>query len=92
MGVVFLSIRLCKNSKVMRMDFYVISDFSLPSDWLLGLESLQANHMEIHPQTNSVRIGVRYFKAMGKPKRLISPSHPIKNIALTPTQQNISGV
>ena len=61
LGVVSLPIRFGKNSKVMRMDFYVIWDFSLPSDGLLGLESLKANHMEIHPQTNLVKIGEKYY-------------------------------
>ncbi len=92
LGVVCLPVRLGKNSKVMRMDFYVMSDFSLPSDGLLGLESLKANHMEIHPQTNSVKIGARYFKVIGKPKRLISASHRIKKIYSANRHQNISGV
>ena len=92
LGVVSLPIRLGKNSKVMRMNFYVIQNFSLPSDGLLGLESLRANHMEIHPQSNSVKIGVRSFKAMSEPKRLIFPLHCIKNPTSAPRHHNVSGV
>ena len=92
LGIVSLPIRLCKNSKVMRLEFYVIADFSLPSDGLLGLESLKANNMEIHPQTNTVKIGVRTFNAMREPRRLITSLHQTQSYISTPRSPNISGV
>ena len=91
LGVVCLPIRLGKTTKVMRMDFYVISEFSLPSDGLFGLDSLKANNMEIHPLTSSVRVEGKCFRAMDKPQRLLSSHHNTKRFSLTPGTHAVTG-
>lgn len=73
LGLVSLPVSLERNTPVMRLDFYVTSNFSLPSDGLLGLSSLRSNRMVIHPDSNTVRFQGRCFKAMDQPVRLASP-------------------
>ena len=92
LGVVCLPIRLRKTTKVMRMDFSVISEFTLLSDGLFGLESLKANNMEIHPLTSSVRMEGKYFRAMDQPQRLISSSSNVKGSSPSPGNYSVPGI
>ncbi len=75
LGIVRLPVRLGKGTATIRLDFYVVSDFSLPSDGLLGLKSMQANKMVIHTDTSTVRFQGKTFRAMDHPRCLISSSH-----------------
>ncbi len=54
LGVVYIPIFLGKGTSRLCLDFYVVSDFSLPSDGLLGLTSLKSNRIVIHPDTMSL--------------------------------------
>ncbi len=73
LGVVRLPVSLGRNTSVMRLDFYVTSNFSLPSAGLLGLSSLRFNRMVVIPDTITSRFRGRYFKAMDPPVCLASP-------------------
>ena len=55
LGIVCLPISLGKGTLIKRLDFYVASNFSLPTDSLIGLMSMKSNKMEIHPNSNLVR-------------------------------------
>ena len=90
LGIVRLPVCLRKNSKAMRLDFYVISNFSLPSDGLLGLETLKAHNIDILPTSSSVRSGDRYFRAMTSPRPLITPNRPPCHSNLVPSMSDVS--
>ncbi len=70
LGVVRPPIVLGKGTSRLCLDFYVVSDFSLHSDGLLGLTSLKSNQMDMHPDTNLVTFQGKSLKAMEKPMRL----------------------
>jgi len=70
LGIVRLPICLGKGTSIMRLNFYVVSNFSLPTDGLIGLNSLKSNRMVIHPDTNIVQFQGKSFKAMDNPMRL----------------------
>ena len=91
LGVVTLPVSLGKHDKPMTLDFFVITDFSLPADGLLGLESFRDHNMEIHPTTASVKYNGFSYRTMPVPAPLISPSKPSRktstaNIAVTTSQ------
>ena len=86
LGIVRLPLQLGKHTKHLQLDFYVVSDFSLPADGLLGLHSMRATHMAIFPDVNKVYCMNKFFTAMEEPKRLLSPSH-LRN-SVTPTSNN----
>ncbi len=73
LGDVRLPIRLGRNTPVMRLDIYVTSISSLPSDGLLGLSSLRSNRIVIDPDSNTVKFQGRCFKAMDQSVCLASP-------------------
>ncbi len=73
LGVVRLPVSLGRNTLVMRLDFYVTSSFSLPSDGPLGLSSLRSNRIVIDPDSNTVKFQGRCFKAMDQPVCLAFP-------------------
>ncbi len=73
LGVVRLPVSLGRNTPVMRLDFYVTSSFSLPSDGLLGLSSLRSNRIVLVAENNIVKYQGRCFKAMDQPVCLASP-------------------
>ncbi len=79
LGVVRLPVSLGRNTPVIRLDFYVTSSFSLPSDGLLGLSSLKSNRIVIVPDSNTVKFQGRRFKAMNQPVCLASPWKSIKS-------------
>ena len=73
LGVVRLPVSLGKNTPTMRQDFYVASRFSLPSDGLLGLNTLKAHRVVLNPAQNALSYCGRTFKAMETPVRLAAP-------------------
>ena len=46
LGKVTLPVRLSRNSRPFRTDFYVTSNFKLPSDGLLGLFAMKDQHQD----------------------------------------------
>ncbi len=73
LGVVRLPVTLGKNTPTMRVDFYVTSQFSLPSDGLLGYNTLKSERMVIHPASDAISYCGSTLKAMDTPMRLASP-------------------
>ena len=69
-----LPVKLDKNTRTIKLDFYVVSDFSLPSDGLLGLESMKANQIVAYPDSSTVSFQEKRFKAMDQPRCLIPPA------------------
>ena len=74
MGIVRLPVTLGKGTRTMQMDFYVASNFGLPSDGLLGLASMKSNRMVIIPDRNIIKYQRKSFQAMGEPTSLASSS------------------
>ena len=74
LGNVRLPVKLGKNTSTIQLDFYVVSNFSLPADGLLGLESMSANQMVIYPDIGTIKYQGKNFRAMGQPRRLVSSS------------------
>ncbi|KAG0729832.1 hypothetical protein GWK47_029518 [Chionoecetes opilio] len=72
LGIIRLPISLGKGTSIMRLDLYVASNFSLPTDGLLGLKSLKSNRMVIHPDINMIKFQGKGFQAMNQPMRLNS--------------------
>ncbi len=70
LGVVRFPIILGKGSSRLCLDFYVVPDFSLPSDCLLGLTSLKSSRIVVHPDTNLVTFQGKSFQAMETPMHL----------------------
>ena len=63
-GVVTLPVKLGKGTHTLKLDFYVVSSFSLPADGLLGLTSLKSHKIIIKPDQNAILYQGRCFKAM----------------------------
>ncbi len=55
-GIVRLPMRLGKHIPIVRVDFYVASNFALPADGLLGLPTLKSMRMTISPDNNAVQV------------------------------------
>ncbi len=98
-GIVRLPICLGKHIPVVRVDFYVASNFALPADGLLGLPTLKSMHMTITPDNNLVQVFGKHLKAMDQPVRLAcSWTRNLKRSVITsavPTNQphfNLSAV
>ncbi len=52
LGIVYLPIRLSKITQPIKTDFYVTTNFKLPSDGLLVLSTLKSQGIVIYPQQN----------------------------------------
>ncbi len=70
LGVVSLPLNLSRNTPLFKADFYVISDFVLPSDGLLGLRTLRSQGIDVYPQSHSVQYCGRHLVAMEQARRL----------------------
>ncbi len=55
---------LLLNTAIIHLDFYVVSNFALRVDGLLGLSSLPSIRMGISPETNMVNFLEKNFRAM----------------------------
>ena len=71
-GMVTLPVTIHKGSSAVRMDFYVVTNFSVPTDGILGLTSMKSNRIDVRPSTNSVIYKGRSVLAMEKPMPLAS--------------------
>ena len=74
LGIVRLPVNLGKRTVTMHLDFYVASNFGLPSDGLLGLMSMKSNCMVIIPEGNVIKYQGKSFTAMDAPRSLASLS------------------
>ena len=72
LGIVSLPIYLGKGTSTLKLDFYVASNFTLPSDGLLGLTSMRANRMVIYPEHGTVKFQGKSFRAMDQPMPIAS--------------------
>ena len=70
LGIVRLPVSLGKKTTIHKVDFYVVANFSLPTDGLLGLTSLKSHKMVIKPDTNVILYQGRCFRAMDPPMSL----------------------
>ena len=70
LGIVSIPMYLGKGTPILRLDFYVVSDFSLPADGLLGLTALKSSKMVIQPNKGEILYQGRTFKAMEQPTGL----------------------
>lgn len=70
LGKVTLPVRLSRNSRPFRTDFYVTSNFKLPSDGLLGLFAMKDQQIVIYPEQNAVQYCGKYISAMQQPTPL----------------------
>ncbi|MPC52205.1 hypothetical protein E2C01_046068 [Portunus trituberculatus] len=74
----------------MRLDFYVASNFGLPSDGLLGLTSMRSNRMVIIPDNDVIKYQGKSFQAMGTPRSLASLSRWERKMQKAPEGENVS--
>ena len=79
MGTVHLPITLVHNKQPIRLKFYIIKDFSLASDGLLGLKTLKEHNLIINPQHNVVHFAGLTLPAMEFPAPLIQSTRPKTN-------------
>ncbi len=63
-GTVTLPISLAPNSDIFNIQFFVTSQFALPSDGLLGLDSLVAHDISVHPKRRAVFSSECFYPAM----------------------------
>ncbi|RUM27774.1 MAG: hypothetical protein DSY32_05100, partial [Aquifex sp.] len=75
LGKISLPVRLSKATQPIRTDFYVTSNFKLPSDGLLGLTAMKSHRIVIYPKQNSV---------MYCGKRHTAMKHPVPLATLSP--------
>ena len=60
-GMVTLPLRFSRRGTPFYADFYIVQQFNLPADGLLGLPTLRKNMIDVHPRNNSVTFkGVSY--------------------------------
>ena len=90
LGIVCLPINLGKRTATVYLDFYVVSDFSLPSDGLIGLRSMKTHSISIHPNKDTVRFQGKHFVAMKQPSRLLLPYRDKGTTPKQIKQQSIS--
>ena len=88
LGIVCLPVNLGKGTATMRLDFYVVSNFGLPSDGLLGLSAMKSERMIVIPDSNVVRYQGKSFLAMGSPRSLASSDGEIVPTQTVPTVQD----
>lgn len=69
-GTVCLPMRLRENTPVIRLDFYLASNFALLADGLLGLPSLRSLGMTVSPDYNFVQVFGKRLRATDQPVRL----------------------
>ena len=72
----------------MRLDFYVVSNFGLSSDDLLGLSAMKSERMIVIPDRNVIRYQRKSFWAMGSPRSLASSDGEIVPTQTVPTVQD----
>lgn len=90
LGIVRLPVNLGKGTSTMRLDFYVASNFGLPSDGLLGLTSMRSNRMVIIPDSNVIKYQGKSFQAMETPSSLASLSRYEKKVQKAPDGEFVS--
>ncbi len=72
LGKISLPISLSKNTRLVQTDFYVVSNFQLPSDGLLGLSAMKSHQIVINPKQNTVMYCGRHLEGMKHPAPLVS--------------------
>ena len=63
-GTLTLPISLAPSSEVFNIQFYVTPEFALPCDGLLGLDSLIAHDISVHPKRRAIFAGECFHPAM----------------------------
>lgn len=81
LGIISLPIRLCKNTQPIRTDFYVVSNFKLPSDGLLGLRAMKSHRIVIYPKENTVKYCGRRLEGMKHPTPLVFKQSRVGSLA-----------
>ena len=73
-GKTTLPLCLGKGCSLIRVDFYVVTNFQLPADGLLGLSGLKAHQIRIEPKGNLVTFRGKKLRAMDVSMPLV-PKH-----------------
>lgn len=81
LGIISLPIRLSKSTQPIRTEFFVVSNFKLPSDGLLGLGAMKAHRIVIYPKENTVTYCGRHLKGMTHPSPLVSMQSCVGSLA-----------
>ncbi len=76
--IVRLPMSLGKNTPSLKLDFYIVSNFSLPTDGLLGLTTLKSHKIVIKPDKNAILYQSRCFRAMVQPMSLTALPKPVR--------------
>ncbi len=84
-GIVRLPMSLRKDTTSLKLDFYIVSNFSLSTDGLLGLTALKSHKMVIKPDENAILYQGRCFKTTVQPMSLTALPKPICQLELSPS-------
>ncbi len=76
LGVVRLPVSLGKSSPPLRLDFYVLSQFALPCDGLIGFPTLESHGILIDAEKHLIQYADRKYRALDVPTRFASPWEP----------------
>ncbi len=71
-GMVSLPLSFGKFSPPLRLDFYVMANLALPCNGLIGLPTLRAYGISVHPESHTIKFAGRSFKALDDPRRVAS--------------------
>ncbi len=96
LGIVSLALSLSRNTPLFKADFYVTSDFALPSDGLLGLRTLRSQGLDVYPHSHSFPYCGRHLVAMEQARRLANlppfrPRSSNRSSGRVTEEGNISG-
>jgi len=74
LGTVNIPVRLLRSTKAFPTEFYVVTDFHLPCDGLLGNVTLADNHVDVSPERHAIIYRDRVFTELHSLSPLLSPS------------------
>ncbi len=84
LGTVTLPVTLAPSSEVFNVEFYVIKQFAMPCDGLLGLDSLIAHNLDVFPNKRALSRGNCFHYSMTDSAPLLSVASVDPRLA-TPT-------
>ena len=73
-GGITLTLKISKCTKPVIADFYIVENFPLPSDGLLGLETMSQYNIGIHPASKSITLGDIDYFALSSSRPFLRPN------------------
>ncbi len=76
LDIVRLLVSLSKSSPPLRLDFYVLSQFTFPCDGLIGFITLESHGILIDAEKRLIQYAGRKYRTLDVPTRFASPWEP----------------